>query len=156
MKDIIHSLNNYSFNNRLITNNNNNNTKQKVFSFKKEKNNDVKNDAQYDQPTKNNNDNFYEIKQTDSMFWIIYITLYGYDKYEFNLNNIFQIEKQIKMEFHDEIKKNKSILKANKIRLNDVLENLIYDKTLTLVTIKALCLVYNIDFFTHGVVNIQR
>ena len=92
---------------------------------------------------------FYKPKQKDSLFWCFYILKYGFSKYEMEVGNQhFQIEKQEKFKYIDQIRKtcNKDLLKMHKIKPLTLLEDdLANQERISVKTFCALCIIENIN-----------
>jgi len=93
------------------------------------------------------NDDIYKPFQTDSLFWCFYILKYGFSKYEMEIGNQhFPIEKAEKFKYIELLRKNKSILKINKIKpLSDLEDDLANNPRISIKTFFALCIVENIN-----------
>ena len=91
----------------------------------------------------------YKPKQKDSLFWCFYILKYGFSKYEMEVGNQhFQIEKQEKFKYIDEIRKtcNKDLLKMHKIKpLTLIEDDLANQERISIKTFFALCIIENIN-----------
>ena len=103
------------------------------------------------QPTENSSPNdYFTPKQTDSLFWCFYILCNGYKSYEYE-TNYFTAEQQFKIQTVEKVKKgdNKQLLKDNKISKNCFESGVM--GTITLKTLNALSLFYNINiFYVHN------
>ena len=92
---------------------------------------------------------FYKPKQKDSLFWCFFILKYGFSKYEMEVGNQhFQIEKQEKFKYIDQIRKtcNKDLLKMHKIKPLTLLEDdLANQERISVKTFCALCIIENIN-----------
>lgn len=90
--------------------------------------------------------NIFIPREEDTLFWSFYILKNGDIKYEtlFNKNNI--IERQIKINYVDIIRKNKQILKPYKLdSISNIESNLANDKFINIKTFFALCVIENIN-----------
>ena len=89
----------------------------------------------------------YKPSQSDSLFWCFYILKYGYSKYEMEVGNQhFTIEKSEKFKYIDLLRKNKDILKINKIRpLSDLEDDLAHNQRISIKTFFALCILEKIN-----------
>lgn len=89
----------------------------------------------------------YKPSQSDSLFWCFYILKYGYSKYEMEVGNqYFTIEKSEKFKYIDLLRKNKDILKINKIRpLSDLEDDLAHNQRISIKTFFALCILEKIN-----------
>jgi len=103
-----------------------------------------------DKKEKNNKkdiDNIYKPLQTDSLFWCFYILKYGLSKYEMEVGNQhFAIEKTEKFKYIEILRKNKDILKINKIKPLSELENdLANNQRISIKTFFSLCIMEKIN-----------
>ena len=96
---------------------------------------------------KKDTDNIYKPYQTDSLFWCFYILKYGLSKYEMEVGNQhFTIEKTEKFKYIETLRKNKDILKINKIKPLSELENdLANNQRISIKTFFALCIMEKIN-----------
>ena len=96
---------------------------------------------------KKDTENIYKLFQTDSLFWCFYILKYGLSKYEMEVGNQhFTIEKTEKFKYIDILRKNKDILKINKIKPLSELENdLANNQRISIKTFFALCIIEKIN-----------
>jgi len=76
----------------------------------------------------------------DSLFWCFFIILKGEQEYE--INHSFQREKEFKIESIEKLRAIKSELKAFKLRLTEIENELLYEKKITIKTLVALCLLH--------------
>jgi len=76
----------------------------------------------------------------DSLFWCFFIILKGEQEYE--INHSFQREKEFKIESIEKLREIKSELKAFKLRLTEIENELLYEKKITIKTLVALCLLH--------------
>jgi hypothetical protein len=100
-----------------------------------------------DNKEKKNTNNIYKPLQTDSLFWCFYILKYGLSKYEMEIGNQhFAIEKAEKFKYIEILRKNKDILKINKIKPLSELENdLANNQRISIKTFFALCIMEKIN-----------
>lgn len=93
------------------------------------------------------NNNIYQPKQKDSLFWCFYIMKYGYSKYEMEVGNQhFTIEKQEKYKYVDVLREKKDILKIYSIKpLSELEDNLTNSDIISIKTFLALCIIENIN-----------
>ena len=78
--------------------------------------------------------------KTDPLFWTFFIILKG--EHEYDMNNLFQFEKNFKIKCIEELRKIKPELKLQKLRLNEIEDELLNCKCITIKSIIALCLLY--------------
>jgi hypothetical protein len=100
-----------------------------------------------DKETKKDPNNIYKPFQTDSLFWCFYILKYGVSKYEMEVGNQhFTIEKAEKFKYIETLRKNKDILKINKIKpLSEVENDLANNQRISIKTFFALCVFEKIN-----------
>lgn len=67
------------------------------------------------------------------------------EDYNYNKQHLFEAEQKFKFETIDNIREKKSILKSLKINISNVENNLINDKKMSLLTLYALCAIYDIS-----------
>ena len=79
----------------------------------------------------------------DNLFWCFYIILNG--EYNYTLDSSFKKEKEFKIESIEKLRKIKSELKAFKLRLNEIENELLNEKKITIKSLLALCLLYKIN-----------
>ena len=84
-------------------------------------------------------------RQKDVLFWCFYIILNGKEKYLFNINNIFTIEKQTKIAAIEILKSKKAILKEHKLRKTEIENELLNEKTITIKGLSGLCIAFDIS-----------
>jgi len=79
----------------------------------------------------------------DTLFWCFFIILKG--EQEYDLNHSFKREKEFKIESIEKLRMIKSELKAVKLRLNELEDELLNEKKITIKSLIALCLLYKIN-----------
>lgn len=85
-------------------------------------------------------------KQKDSLFWCFYILKYGEQKYEMLENINIVLEKRLKIEYIEKIRKEKQIVKSHKFATLTHLENqLANEEKIDLPTFFTLCVIENIN-----------
>ena len=89
---------------------------------------------------------FALIKDKDTLFWCYYIIKYGYEDYEM-LTQRFTVEKNLKIECINKIRKDKDVLKKYKLKRSEIESELLNDETITLKGFLTLCIYDNINFF---------
>lgn len=133
--------NNINNNNNNISNNisnNNNNINNKIEINKKETIKELINKKE---------DKFLP-KQIDTLFWCFFLMKYGDSAYEtINIGNQFFIkEKEEKFKYIDIVRKQKDILKMNKIKpLSEIEDDLANKNKISLKTFIALCIIEKIN-----------
>ena len=81
----------------------------------------------------------------DSLFWCFYIIKNSLSHYEMNQNHLFQLEKQLKFEIIEDIRKQLHVLKSHKLKQHDIENNLCNDQKISFRTLQALCLLYQLN-----------
>lgn len=134
-----HEFNKYSLKNDLIMNilNNIPNLRNNKQYLKKNQTTNIK---------KEKDVFFYpDNEYNDSLFWCYHIFTNGFKDYEYSKSNAYMIEKTHKISLLSTLKKNKTFLKENKIKIT-VLENeLIQQENIGLYTLNALLLINKIN-----------
>ena len=69
-------------------------------------------------------------KEKDKLFWCFYILHKSYEDYKLITDKHFSIEKEMKFQFVNIIRDNKSLLKKYKLRRSEVEDILINEKTI--------------------------
>lgn len=85
-------------------------------------------------------ENYFIPNRDDKLFWCFYIILRG--EYNYELNNNFKTEKEIKIESIEKLREIKGELKAMKLKLNGIEDELLNDKKMGIKSLIALCLLY--------------
>ena len=90
------------------------------------------------------------ITDKDKLFWYLYIFENGEQQYELLGRNKYSEEMRLKVNYIEELKNAKQILKENKLKFNDLQENLLYSKMniyslLAITLIKKINLIYYTD-----------
>ena len=88
------------------------------------------------------NKNFYLPDQKDTLFWCFYNV---YNK-NFIESKCFTIEKNFKINFVEIARKNKEIIKINKLKLNDIENDLVNNDKITKKTLLLLSIYYELNF----------
>lgn len=90
--------------------------------------------------------NMFTPNQKDSLFWCFYVLKYGEQKYEMLENINIVLEKQLKINYVEQIRKNKQIIKLHKFATLTHLENqLANEEKIDLPTFFTLCVIENIN-----------
>lgn len=85
-------------------------------------------------------------RQTDSLFWIIYIMKNGLENYESLENTNIVTEKKMKIEYVEMLRKKKTSIKGYKIApLSYIENNLVNEKKIDLKTFLALCIIEELN-----------
>jgi hypothetical protein len=79
----------------------------------------------------------------DSLFWCFFIILNGLHEYE--INTSFKREKEFKIESIEKLRNIKSELKAVKLRLNEIEDELLNKPKISIKSLIALCLLHKIN-----------
>ena len=141
MVQIINECEKYMFtseNMRKITNLNNKNDAH-INSNKIRNNNNNNNNNK----NKNMNPENILSQQTDKLFWCFFIILNG--NYEFEIDHSYKREKEFKIQSIEKLRLIKGELKALKLRLNEIEDELLNCKKITIKSLIALCLLNNIN-----------
>lgn len=101
----------------------------------------IKQDISY---SNNNNtqEDFILVKEEDSLFWCLYIIVFGLDKYIMYKGKNFDIQNQIKITVIESMKDNKSMLKQYKLSKTVIEQNLLYDNEIQFGSFFYLCMYY--------------
>lgn len=96
------------------------------------------------------NTDHYSVNEKDSLFWGLYILIYGYHAYESLLPTSFLREKEEKFKFMEILKDpyNKTMLKEKQVKLvkNETEDNLANDDLISVKTFIILAILHKIDF----------
>lgn len=79
----------------------------------------------------------------DSLFWCFFIILNG--RHEYEINSSFKREKEFKIQSIEKLRNIKSELKAFKLRLNEIEDELLNQTKISIKTLFALCLLHKIN-----------
>ena len=82
---------------------------------------------------------------SDKLFWCFYIILNG--EHEFDMDHSYKREKEFKIESIEKLRKIKSQLKAIKLRLNEIEDELLNQKKISIKSLIALSILYKINIF---------
>lgn len=80
----------------------------------------------------------------DSLLWSAYIMIYGVEKYE-TIENYYTEANTFKFELVELMRKHKPALKANKIKINALEENLVHKPFIGLETLQAIAVCNNLS-----------
>jgi hypothetical protein len=80
----------------------------------------------------------------DSLLWAGYIMLYGIEKYE-TIENYYTEANTFKFDLVELMRKHKPVLKANKIKINALEENLVHKPFIGLETLQAIAVCNNLS-----------
>lgn len=166
--ETIYSLNNYMFTNDYIIKNkikkynilNDNDTNKSRYNIDAYKNkikyNNICNNNVnvYDSDNENDNvinsknnkdDDYFEPTEDDKLFWCFYITLNGYNSYELIKTSSFKEEKDFKIKSIEKINNFKEEFKKNKLKINEIKNELSNEKKISIKGLYALCIIYKIN-----------
>ena len=99
-------------------------------------------------PKKNISDNFFTPSELydDSLFWCWVIFSEGMSSYIFSENYKFKVKNEKILLLVEKLRKFKDILKQYKIKISDVENNLLYEKTISINSMHAILLVHSNNF----------
>tara|TARA_B110000261_G_scaffold119309_1_gene133080 strand:- start:1321 stop:2004 length:684 start_codon:yes stop_codon:yes gene_type:complete len=89
----------------------------------------------------------YVPRQKDTLFWCFFIVMHGFDEYELCKCSSFKKEKDFKIASVELIRKNADKLKAMKLKISVIENELVNEQKITLVGLRALSLVYGVSIF---------
>lgn len=91
---------------------------------------------------------YFTPSQSNSLFWCFYIIYNGFASYEYE-SNYFTAEQKFKIQTIEKVKKgeNKIVFKENKISKTSFESGLMGSTNITVKTLYALCLCYNVNIF---------
>ena len=92
---------------------------------------------------KNDNPENILSQQTDKLFWCFFIILNG--EHEFEIDHSFKREKDIKIKSIEKLRAIKSELKAFKLRINEIEDELLNCKKITIKSLIAFTLLHKIN-----------
>ena len=93
-----------------------------------------------------NNTRTNETANTDSILWSLYIMLYGVEKYEMIENHYIE-SNRFKFELIEFLRDNKTILKANKVKLSSTEDTLVHKPFITLETLHAVAICKSLSLY---------
>ena len=96
-----------------------------------------------DNRKKNDNPENILSQQTDKLFWCFFIILNG--EHDFEIDHSFKREKDIKIQTIEQLRPIKSELKAFKLRLNEIEDELLNCKKITIKSLIAFTLLHKIN-----------
>jgi hypothetical protein len=89
---------------------------------------------------------FFYPKEKDTLFWCFYIIKNGFSQYETPNTTSFVNEKKLKFEYIELLRKNKQVLKLNKVKNKETIEDELANKEkISEKTFIALCIVENLN-----------
>ena len=105
-------------------------------------------------------------QQHDQLFWCLYIIINGVDSYDMIKNNTFKTEKEFKISAVEKLRHIKDLLKINKLKINQVENELVNQSKIGLISLKALCILYELNIiyvnnrfyykFEYGAKNVKN
>ena len=122
----------YNKNYKLKNNNIKNNNINKYLEKEKEK----------EKAKEKEKNNFFKPTEKDKLFWCFFIIVSDFNHYLLNKNNLFKIEKNFKIDIISRIRKIKTELKKNKIKINEIENDLLSDKNVSLTIIYVFSIIY--------------
>lgn len=84
-------------------------------------------------------------EEQDKLFWCFYIFLYGFAEYQLAKTSIFKIEKDIKILSATKLVNVKNIIKENKLKMNELQNELTQQDIISVKGLYALCIIHNIN-----------
>lgn len=81
----------------------------------------------------------------DKLFWCFYVLLNGFNEYELNKTGHYAVEKAFKIKTVEKLREMKSEIKALKLKINEVEDELVNKEQITLKGLHVLCLVYKVS-----------
>ena len=139
--DVVNKLQDYMLNDNIIKRS----LENRLFENKLFENSNKKSNKIFEQKPKEIIDTIIP-KQKDNLFWCFYILKYGETNYEMLDNINIVLEKKLKIEYIEKIRKEKTIVKAYKFASLLHLENqLANEEKIDFNTFLTLCVVENIN-----------
>lgn len=89
--------------------------------------------------------NIFYPSQKDELFWCFFIALKGIDYYTYTDDKSFIYEKNFKINSIKSLREKKDELKSIKIKLNNIENELVNEKYISLSTLHSLCIIYKIS-----------
>jgi hypothetical protein len=88
--------------------------------------------------------------ENDCLFWCFFIAYKGMDEYLLHKTHTFKIEKEFKINSVSLLREYKTQLKALKLNVNDIEENLVHHSKLSVPALHALCFCYKVSVLFVG------
>ena len=76
----------------------------------------------------------------NSLFWTFYALIKNEHELSMQETHRFKLKNQFALEFVESLKKNKPFIKENKLKFHEIESSILYDKDISLMTLKALIL----------------
>ena len=89
--------------------------------------------------------NIFVPNKKDKLFWCFYIMKYGMDNYNLIIQNHFKIETSIKLDTAESLINYEILLKQHKLKRQEIENELVNEKKISLRGLHALCLIHNIN-----------
>lgn len=139
---------NYAFNNDFFESKKNFLNKEKRRNENKYEKH-VKNDNNV---TTENQSRIWTPNERDTLFWCFYIMVKGIDTYKQMINRNIVVEKQLKIEYIDKFRENKTLVKTHRLGPLSHIENMLLNEScIDMKTFQALCILDNVScVFTFG------
>lgn len=83
--------------------------------------------------------------QKDNLFWCFYIIYKGFEEYELHNSDHFSVEKNFKISTVEKMRSMKDKFKEEKLKINEIENELANQQTITLKGLHALCLVHGVS-----------
>ena len=103
------------------------------------------------EPQKNNTEKKKKkkyITEKDKLFWYLYIFENSQEQFDLLGRNKYSEEMRLKVNYIEDFKNAKQLLKENKLKFNNLQENLLYNK-INIITLYAITLIKNINFIYY-------
>ena len=84
----------------------------------------------------------FKPSQRDKLFWCFFVLLKGTEEYNMSQNNLFTIEKEFKFKTIELFRKKKNAMKAMKMKIIDIEDNLFNGRIINIKTLQALAFIY--------------
>ena len=97
------------------------------------------------QHTQTKKDTQFTPFQKDNLFWCFYIIYKGFEEYELHNSDHFSVEKNFKISTVEKMRSMKDKFKEEKLKINEIENELANQQTITLKGLHALCLVHGVS-----------
>lgn len=91
--------------------------------------------------------NIFVPEEKDKLFWCFYIMKYGMDKYKSIDQKHFKIETTFKINAAEDLVNHEILLKQNKLKKQEIENEFVNEKTITMKGLQALCILHKINIF---------
>jgi hypothetical protein len=85
-------------------------------------------------------DNYQTANTYNSLFWTFYALIKNEHELSMQETHKFKMKNDFALKFIEELKSNKPFIKQNKLKFHDIESSILYDKDISLMTLKALIL----------------